>query len=337
MRRVLTVLLTAVLLCTWPVFAGAAPDAQYPLTADDFWIRDPFVLLHDDLYYMYGTCQTNVPGYGCYISPDLVHWAGPYSVFTATPDFDGAGDYWAPECYVYGGAFYLFATYRSRSTGHRGVSVFRASSPMGPFEEISDGHITPHEYDCIDGTLYIDPYGNPSMVYVREWTGTDDRCGRMDTAFLSRDLSHFVSAPKELFHAREPRWKPHNITDGPFMYTSRTGKLLMLWSNGSAAKGYCVALASADSVTGLWRQQRARLYVKESGRHPFDGGHGMLFTDKSGQLTLSIHSPNDGEVGPARPLFLPVRDLGYTLALDEPPTLRTAFLRALDFFAAFFR
>ena len=330
MRRIYALLLAALLLGTaLPAAFAAEETMEYPLTTADFRIRDPFVLVHDGLYYMYGTCATAQKGYGCFVSPDLAHWAGPFNVFTASADFDGTQDFWAPECHAYDGAFYLFATYRSRTTGHRGVSVFRADDPLGPFTEITDGHITPHDRDCIDGTLYVDDDGTPYMIFVQEWTSTDDGIGRMAVAPMRRDLMCFTAPPQELFRADDPSWKPHKITDGPCVYKSRCGKLLMLWSNGSP-EGYCVALACAKTVTGKWRQQRARLYAKDR-RHVFDGGHGMLFRDLNGQLTLCIHTPNDGDVAPAHAQFFPVRDLGFTLAIDEIPTLRTCFRRFLDF------
>ena len=336
MKRVISLLLAALFVLTALPAAFAAENTMtFDKTAADFVIRDPFVLVHDGLYYMYGTCATPKPGYGCFVSPDLAHWAGPFNVFTAAADFDGDKNFWAPECHAYGGAFYLFATYHSRTTDHRGVSVFRADDPLGPFEEISDGHVTPHDQDCIDGTLYVDGAGQPYMVYVAEWTSTDDGIGRMAAAPLSDDLTHFISEPRELFRADDPFWKPHKITDGPFLYKSRTGKLLMLWSNMSP-DGYCVALASAKSITGKWRQQLARLYVKDR-RRVYDGGHGMLFTDLNGQLTLCIHAPNDGDVAPARAAFFPVRDLGYTLALSEKPSLQTRLLRFIDFLAELLR
>ena len=327
MRRVCAFLLAAVLALSALQTAFAEDTMQYTLTSDDFLIRDPFVLVHDGLYYMYGTGAAKGNGYGCYTSPDLVHWAGPFNVFTAPADFDGVKDFWAPECHAYGGHFYLFATYFSRATGHRGVSIFRADDPLGPFEEITDGHVTPHERDSIDGTLYVDDAGQPYMVYVEEWTSTEDGVGRMAAASLSDDLTHFTTAPRELFRADDPSWTSSSVTDGPFVYRSRTGKLLMLWSSFSA-QGYCVALASAREMNGRWLQQHARLYAK--GRHhAMDGGHGMLFTDLTGQLTLCIHAPNSD--APARAQFYPVRDLGYTLAIDETPTVRTRFLRCIDF------
>ena len=332
MRRFCALVLATVLVCTLLPTAFAAEDTmKYTLTSADFQIRDPFVLVHDGLYYMYGTCATAQKGYGCFTSPDLVHWAGPFNVFTAADDFDGVKDFWAPECHVYGGQFYLFATYYSRTTGHRGVSIFRADDPLGPFEEITDGHATPPDRDCIDGTLYVDDDGQPYMVYVEEWTSTDDNVGRMAVASLSDDLTRFTSTPQELFRADDPKWKPRHVTDGPFLYKSRTGKLLMLWSNMSA-EGYCVALASSKAVTGKWRQHFARLYTKDE-RHIYDGGHGMLFTDLDGQLTLCIHAPNDGSVAAEQVQFFPVRDLGYTLVIDEKPTARTWFLRCIDFCA----
>ena len=334
MRRVCAILLAAVFALTalQTVFAGNAAD--YHLTRDDFLIRDPFVLVHDSLYYMYGTGAAKGNGYGCYTSPDLVHWAGPFNVFTAPPDFDGTKDFWAPECHEYGGQFYLFATYYSRTTEHRGVSIFRADDPLGPFEEITDGHVTPHDRDCIDGTLYVDDAGQPYIIYVEEWTSTDDGIGRMAAASLRSDLTRFISEPRELFRADDPSWKPGKVTDGPFVYKSRTGKLLMLWSN-ICPDGYCVAIASAKDVTRKWRQHFARLYAKD-GRHVYDGGHGMLFTDLNGQLTLCIHAPNDGSVAAEQAQFYPVRDLGYTLAIEEQPTLRTRFLRCLDFLISLF-
>lgn len=332
MRRVCLCLLAALLLCTAPLTAFAAEDAmQYDKETANILIRDPFVLVHDGLYYMYGTGAAVGAGYGCYVSPDLAHWAGPYNVFTAPADFDGVQNFWAPECHEYRGSFYLFATYYFRSTGHRGVSVFRAEDPLGPFEEITDGHVTPHDRDCIDGTLYVDDAGQPFIVYVEEWTSADDGVGRMAVAPLNDELTRFTGDPAQLFRADDPSWKPSKVTDGPFLYKSRTGKLLMLWSNGSP-EGYCVALAASDSVTGKWRQQRARLYTADR-RHTYDGGHGMLFTDLNGRLTLCIHTPNDSDVAPPQAAFFPVRDLGYTLAIDETPTLKTFCLRCFDFFA----
>ena len=77
-------------------------------------IRDPFVLLHEDKYYLYGTrsatCWGPADGFDCYVSSDMVDWDGPVEIFHRPEGFFADAFYWAPECYEYNGKFYLVAT-----------------------------------------------------------------------------------------------------------------------------------------------------------------------------------------------------------------------------------
>lgn len=189
-------------------------DTSHGVDVGDIVIRDPFVLVSGGIYYMYGTGASTAAGYGCYVSLDLETWYGPVNVFEAKEGFDGVNCFWAPECHYYNGKYYLLASYGSASTGHRGTSVFRSSSPLGPFEEISDGHITPHGWDSIDGTLYVED-GVPYMVFVHEWTSMPDGVGDISFAQLSPDLTHFVTEPETLFRADDCVWAS-DITDGRF-------------------------------------------------------------------------------------------------------------------------
>lgn len=295
MKRLLSILFASltILHCTVPIINATT---EYPYKTEDFLVRDPAILVHNGLYYMYGTGLATVPGYGCRVSPDLENWSESHNVFTADESFDAAGDFWAPECHYYNGSFYLFASYRSKTTGFRGTSVFKSASPLGPFTEISNGHITPHTSDNIDGTLYIDEDGTPWMAYVCEWTATVDGVGRMAVAKLSEDLTHFISEPREIFRADAPDWSASGVTDGPFLYKTTDGSLLMLWSTVSH-EGYCVGVARSDNgkIDGNWTQEFTRLYSKAFFLNPkkaFDGGHPMIFETTDGRLMLSIHTPN---------------------------------------------
>jgi len=295
MKKVLPVLLSVILLFSFGAMISNATN-EYPYKTEEFLVRDPAILVHDGLYYMYGTGLATTAGYGCRVSPDLENWSESHNVFVAGSDFDAAGDFWAPECHYYNGSFYLLATYKSKTTGFRGTSVFKSSSPLGPFEEISDGHITSHTSDNIDGTLYIDEDGQPWMAYVSEWTSTDDGIGRMAVAQLSSDLSRFISEPKEIFRADAPDWSASTVTDGPFLYKTSNGSLLMLWSTVSH-EGYCVGIARSDNgrIDGNWKQELTRLYSKAfflNKKNAFDGGHPMLFETLDGKLMLSMHTPN---------------------------------------------
>ncbi len=176
----------------------------------------------------------------------------------------------------------MFATYFSSATQHRGCSILKSASPEGPFVEITNGHVTPKDQDSIDGTLYVDKSGQPWMIYVHEWTSTDDGIGRMSAAKLSDDFTHFVSEPIELFRADSPSWSDDRVTDGCFMYTTSNNDILMLWSNFSDS-GYCVGIARSENgkVDGRWLQDDKLLFSKEF-TGDYDGGHGMIFKGRNG-------------------------------------------------------
>ena len=333
MKKVICILLTVLFLIPLSTFVYAAEDTMnYSKKTSEICIRDPFVLVSDGKYYMYGTGAASGRGYGCYVSCDLENWAGPFNVFSAPSDFDGTANFWAPECHYYNGNYYLFATYFSETTQHRGVSVFRSDSPMGPFEEISDGHITDHNEDAIDGTLYVDESGQPWMIYVHEWTCMPDSTGAMDAVKLSDDLSHFIGEPTELFKANDPIWTNSNVTDGPFMYKTKFGRLLMLWSN-NCPDGYCVGIAKSldGKADGKWSQSLTTLYRKNR-ENTYDGGHGMLFKTLDGRLMMCIHSPNsrkdDGTFETAK--FIEMHDTGYTLIPADTPSF---LIGIIDFFS----
>lgn len=331
--------LLAAALCV-PVYANMT---VYTRKTSDILIRDPFVLLYEGKYYMYGTGLV-ASGYGCVVSEDLENWSDSIQVYTPAENFDGTGNWWAPECHYYNGKFYLFGTYFSAASGKRGTAIFRSESPLGPFALISDGHITPKAHDCIDGTLYIDEDGQPWIVYVSEWTSNADGVGEMCAAKLSTDLSSTVSAPITLFRGTDTKWAVGKYTDGPFMYRTCTGKLLMLWSNSSKS-GYAVGLTSPvnNRLDGKWIQYTTPLYQKDS-RHALDGGHGMIFTDLNGDLRMAIHTPNTASEGVYEAAaFLYLEDLGVTLTVKDDEgkdaQIRNCFIdalkRAVDLFSCF--
>lgn len=280
-------------------------------------IRDPFVLVYNNRYYMYGTraatCWTAADGFDCYVSNDLSNWEGPVEVFKKPETFWADLNCWAPEVHIYNGAFYMFATFKS-SAAHGGTAILKAEHPLGPFMEHSCRQITPSEWECIDGTFYISPAGTPYMVFVHEWVQISD--GAICAVELSKDLRQAVSEPFILFHASagKPWIKPHinprrpgnhYVADGPFLYRGNQGRLIMLWSS-FGNEGYSEALAYSNNgdITGKWHQEGRLLFEK-------DGGHGMVFKDLRGNLFLTLHSPN--EFLKERPKFIKITEYGDSL------------------------
>lgn len=282
-------------------------------------LRDPFVLADGGVYYAYGTgvnesWDTSV--WDCYVNDSgrlEGEWRRTKTPVYVTPN-GATKQFWAPEVHKYADGYYMLATYYAEATGHRGCTVLRAQSPLGPFVEISDGQITPHDLDCIDATLYVDDDGTPWLVFVHEWTCTPDKVGKMAAARLSDDLSRLISEPKELFRADAPVWAKKGVTDGCFLYKTEDGALLMLWSNFDE-DGYCVAVAHAadGKVDGEWVQESAPIY-KRGTLDGFDGGHGMIFTAFDGKKYMALHSPNKVENGISeRTVLVPIAEKDSTL------------------------
>ncbi len=295
-------------------------------------LRDPFVLLHEGKYYVYGTGWTVSVHSSNKLTSSLTNTK---ECVTRPSDYSDCA--WAPEVFLYNGKFYMFTTYKSSRNAHRGCAIFVSDKPDGPFTLHSNGlldtngetitsnvysyslgHVTPHDWDAIDGTLYIDKEGQPWMIFVHEWTSTDDGVGRMACAKLSEDLTHFISEPIELFRADDATWARGNITDGCFMYETEDGQLLMLWSNHDSS-GYSVGIARSESglVTGPWTHDSIMLYSKKY-TNVYDGGHGMIFTDTKGYMWMAIHSPN-AIVGNRveTPTYIPIKEQNGTLVWDR--------------------
>ena len=277
-------------------------------------LRDPCVLVEDGAYYMYGT------GWVCYKNTDGRldgSWSCLGKVVSEPDDDDGCE--WAPEVHKYNGAYYMFTTYKSKATGHRGCGIFRSERPEGPFTLITDGAFTPKDWDSIEATFYVDEDGQPWTVFVHEWTSTDDHIGRMCAAKLSDDLTRLISEPIELFRADAPVWANAGVTDGCWMHLCADGRLLMIWSNFNA-DGYCVGVARSQNgkIDGVWTQDEELLYSKALDGS-YDGGHGMIFTDTDGKMYLSIHSPNASAEGRPHeiPIFVPVVERDGRLVWDR--------------------
>ncbi len=276
----------------------------------DINIRDPFVLVHNGKYYMYGTrannfgCKTG--GFDVYISKDLENWSEPKEIFCSEKYRYNSHVNWAPEVHAYGNAFYMLATF-TKPDGLRGTYILKSESPDGEFKPHSVGSITPDGWECLDGTLYFED-GKVYCVFCHEHTQILN--GTVCFVELSEDLSSAVSKPKELFDAgsflnREATENCHNVTDGPFLYKMKNGTLLMIWSTCKDAYLQCIAASSNGKINGTWSHLKP-LFTD-------NGGHGMIFKDLQGDLKLTLHCPNTS--GEEKPFFFSIEEKDDTLKI----------------------
>ena len=273
---------------------------KYPYHVRDVHISDP-VILADPVsrrYYTYVQFADRArfpelpAGRGFFFvleSPDLIHWSRPRVCFEKG-DFWADQDYWAPECHMWQGKYYLISSFRAEGT-YRRCQCLVSDSPLGPFAPIEEGPVTPEGWQCLDGTLHVDRAGQPWMVFCHEWLQVED--GQVCAVPLSGDLGHAVGDPVILFRASEAPWVGSivgggGVTDGPFLHRLPGGKLIMLWSSFAPGGGYAMSWAESlyGDVRGPWKQRKEPLYA-------MDGAHSMLFYAFSGQLMMACHCPND--------------------------------------------
>lgn len=277
---------------------------EYPIAFEQLEGRDPFVFV-DTVSKKYYLTFNNMPHFRMYSSPDLKNWKDEGYAFTAASDFWGKQDFWAPDLYAFKNKYYLFATFSAPGT-KRGTSVLMADKPVGPYNALENQAVTPPDWTCLDGSLFIDGTGNPWMVFCREWLEVTD--GLVYAMPLTGDLKKGSGSPVLLFNASSADWVAPiqsgavtgYVTDAPYVFKNNSGKLQMLWSSYDKKGNYAIGLAESESgtVTGPWKQLPGPL-------NNDDGGHAMIFKGLDGQQYIAYHAPNTGV---SRPRIYPVQE-----------------------------
>ena len=198
-----------------------------------------------------------------YRSKDLVMWEGPYNVIDLTGTWcEKAGFAAAAEIHKIGDYYYYAGTWSDHSdliqqvprrynVPHNQTYLLRADNPEGPFVpfSVTPGYdYQPHDWDCIDGTLYEED-GHIYMIFVHEWTQIID--GTMDYIELSKDLTKTISEhPVTMFRASE-----------------------------LPCCGEAVCYSESGKISGPWVQEPEPFLANNS-------GHGMLFRTFEGYWTV---------------------------------------------------
>ncbi|WP_263372786.1 glycoside hydrolase family 43 protein [Granulicella aggregans] len=283
------------------------------LTLPNMPLHDPWMLANeaDKTYYLY---TSNVPklsgvsvaGTMVYRSVDLKHWEPPVLVFRTSEMRWAQSGAWAPEVHRWKGKYYLFTTVFDdskplppgrnavRPAYRRGTISAVSDSPLGPFHPVNpDAPLPPSDFMTLDGTLYVDPVGKPWLVYAHEWLQKTD--GTIEAVQLTDDLAKSAAPPIFLFKASDAPWLDKDVvpstessqyvTDGPELFRTHDGHLLMLWSSYSNDSKYIqtIARSKTGAINGPWEQLAPLVYE--------DSGHGMLFHAFDGQLMMILHRP----------------------------------------------
>lgn len=289
----------------------------------------------------------------CVRSSDLKNWSDPVVVSRLNdliPVLAGevySEIYWAPDVFKYKGKFYIIASYydiddehfspqnyifsATQRKGHRTTVILRSDTIDGNYQPISKncvssvnfhglpeyeerlGHITPAGQDAIDGSFYLDPQGQPWLIWSDEGTNYTHREGGCYAyARLSDDLTRLTSEPKKLFAVKTINGF-HYCSDAGFIYTAANGDLLCVWTTydippaGTRFGPYCVMVSrkrgAIDDESAEWEYEGYLYNAYDENMSVYDrsdiyndgkpylatGGHANIFKSGNGQLYLTLH------------------------------------------------
>ena len=278
------------------------PPRRTNVPTDSIRLSDPFILADQrtHTYYMTGT------GGLLWQSKDLKHWDGPTQVAQPDPtSWMGPNpQIWAAEIHAYKGKYYYFATFTNRALKidadkggtleRRAVHVLVSDQPAGPYRPMRDETYLPANKSTLDGTFWLENK-QPYLLYCHEWVQNQD--GTVEKIALKPDLSGTTGPSQVLFRASASPWsrenprtgpaRPNKVTDGPWVFRTKTGKLGMLWTSwiyDVYTQG--VAYSASGTLAGPWTQEPTPIT-------PPNYGHGMLFRTFEGQDLLVLHSHAD--------------------------------------------
>lgn len=275
------------------------PEPRQNIPLDSIVLSDPFILADQktNLYYMTGT------GGLLWKSKDLKLWDGPYKV-TATNPNSWMGPkpmIWAAEIHPYNNKYYYFATFTNRAVkidtvkgtaiDRRACHVLVSNNPDGPYVPMHDSIYLPANKPTLDATLWMEN-GKAYMIYCHEWL--QNMNGTVEMIELKPDFSGTVGTGKILFHASDSPWsrekdengndRPNKVTDGPYVFETKTGRLGMIWTSwiyDVYTQG--VAYSQSGELAGPWVQEKEPIT-------PPNFGHGMIFQALDGKWLMAIHS-----------------------------------------------
>ncbi len=266
---------------------------------DSIRLSDPFILSDSAThrYYMTGT------GGLMWKSKDLKMWTGPYNVvdIDSTSWMGPRPMIWAAEIHPYKGKYYYFATFTNQAVKidtvrgnvieRRASQVLVSDYPDGPYRLFGDATYLPADRPTLDGTFWIDRDDKPYMIYCGEWLANWN--GTIEKIQLKDDLGGTIGKSEVLFRAYDSPWSkemengsahPNKVTDGPYLFRTRTGRLGMIWTSwvfDVYTQG--VAYSKSGTLDGPWIQESLPIT-------PPNYGHGMIFRDFNGRFLLSAHS-----------------------------------------------
>lgn len=282
-KKLILLILSPVLLCLSCKGGGESrkdlkEENPVMVLSETVPLADPYVLVHDGLYYMYGT---NVgTGFDVYYSKDLKSWVRASELSLSHADSYGESMFWAPEVYYVEKEKKFYMYYSTEEH----ICVATSDSPLGPFRQ--EEHRPIREEKGIDSSVFFDEDGRAYLYFVRFNDGNVIWCAQLEDNL--KDIKEETLT--QCLTAEEP-WELvlPKVVEGPSVFR-RDGVYYLVYSaNAFTSPDYAVGFATSDSPFGPWKKYEGNPIF-----HRYEGlygvGHGAPFRDKEGHERYVFHA-----------------------------------------------
>ncbi|PHN03374.1 glycoside hydrolase family 43 protein [Flavilitoribacter nigricans] len=277
---------------------GTAVGTYTNPVGDSIRMGDPYVLLHEGTYYLYGTAGKD--GFKCWSSGNLRDWTYEGYAFKETTTSFGQSNYWAPEVIHYRDKFYLTYSCKPKDTGAYPdmmlVCLAESDSPTGPFTDKYAPWID-QGYSCIDAHIFVDeeqPYVYFDRVgYVGDWPD-GYMFGIIYAMQLDRDNLQPSGDTVRVSEAEQDWENPDSdfsrCNEGAYVFKERDTYYLTYSANHWADPDYGIGYATAPTPMGPWTKAPDNpLIGKDSLRGIFGPGHNSFTSSPDGKETFMVY------------------------------------------------
>lgn len=298
---------------------------------------DPYVLRANGRYYLYATAEENGV-FQVHVSDDLLHWSAPKEIFRAGEDFWGKDCFWAPECHVINGAYYLFFSANQKASNALesfAITCVRCDTPDGAFEDFLHRPMFVLDYPTIDGNIWVED-GHIYLYYSR--CCFEHNVDGLEESWiygveLKDDLSSIIGEPKLLLRP-EQEWEGRSApttgrrwNEGSFILKEDGRYYIMYSGNFYMERHYAMGYAVGPSPMGPFVKATENP-IAECTEEITGTGHGCLLRTEQGLKavyhgrTEATGEPRVGFVAPAGiqdgKLFIDYRHAA--LLMEEEPS-----------------
>src|SRR5699024_8151433 len=255
-------------------------------------LGDPYILVDNGTYYMYGTGKRSDIGIEVYKSDNLKEWKGG-GFALHEDDVYGKNKFWAPEVYKVGSAYYMFFSVEEH------MAIATSDSPMGPFTQESPSVLRDHK--SIDHHLFIDDDGTKYLYFANFKDGLEIWGAELNDDFSSikeETLTKLLSPSQDW--ERSTKDPVGVVNEGPYVLKKEDKYYMTYSANHYASPDYGICLAFANQPLKAWTKSEKNP-IMQNPDSLVGTGHSAFFRDKEGQLYISYHAHNGkAEVHPRK-------------------------------------